>query len=551
MRGCGRWPRACCSRHRSRLSRLSSTPAQPWRPRATRRSRTRSSARTPSPGHRRATWDVSGAGAASIQGFATEHQRQPRPDRPLQGRHRRHRLPPGHLPDGLLRGRRRPQDRDGPALGEPAPKPARLPERRPATGLVDCGNWAESASWAVPVERRIGDLLRQARARGRHARRKPRLLRRPRRRRRLGPPLPDLRHDLAGLQPVRRQQPLHRRARNQSGPRLQGELQPPLHDARRHPRGLALQRRVSDGALARAKRIRRQLLHRRGRPPPRVRDPRSRDLPVGGARRVLVRRAAHERRGRPRRRRQPRLLQRQRELLEDPLGEEHRRVRHRQPDPRLLQGDPRQRQDRPHLDLDGDLARPASVQPAGRPPRERPVRDDLHGQRRHLGDPGAGGRRQAAPVAEHQRRLAGPRSDRDPGRQHPRLRVGRGPRQRRSARRPDRPLLHHPRRPAADPGLRLDLRPRHRHPQPHPVPRPERRAGVRGGDDPVVVGTRRQPRPRRLHPGPAHAAGDREPARRHGRPTRHASGRAHRRHRLDRHRRAELRDRLPERAAPT
>ena len=62
------------------------------------------------------------------------------------------RLPPRHLPDGLLRRRRRAQGRDRPAVG------AALPQNQPAcltdatTGLIDCGNWAVSASWAVPAD---------------------------------------------------------------------------------------------------------------------------------------------------------------------------------------------------------------------------------------------------------------------------------------------------------------------------------------------------------------------------------------------------------------
>ena len=48
--------------------------------------------------------------------------------------------------------------------------------------------------------------------------------------------------------------------------RLQGQLQPPVHHARLRPRGLGLQRRVPDGALARAQRLRRQLHDRRRQP---------------------------------------------------------------------------------------------------------------------------------------------------------------------------------------------------------------------------------------------------------------------------------------------
>ena len=81
------------------------------------------------------------------------------------------------------------------------------------------------------------------------------------------PAVPDVRHDLAGLQPVRRQQPLRRRARDQPGPRLQGQLQPAVHDARNDSRRLGLQRRIPDGAMARSERLQRRLhLRRRHRP---------------------------------------------------------------------------------------------------------------------------------------------------------------------------------------------------------------------------------------------------------------------------------------------
>ena len=103
-----------------------------------------------------------------------------------------------------------------------------------------------------------------------------------------------------------------------------------------------------------------------------------------GPRRVLVGRAARQRRGGARRRREPRVLQRERGVLEDALGAEHRRHEHRPPDARLLQGDARQRADRPGrpADVDRHLARPA-VQPARRrrPPGERAHRHPLHGQR--------------------------------------------------------------------------------------------------------------------------------------------------------------------------
>ena len=63
------------------------------------------------------------------------------------------------------------------------------------------------------------------------------------------------------------------------------------------------------------------------------------------------------------------------------------------------------REDRPDADLDRDVARPA-LQPARRrrPARERAHRHDLHGQQRHHRDRGAGGRRQDALLAQHERR---------------------------------------------------------------------------------------------------------------------------------------------------
>ena len=69
-------------------------------------------------------------------------------------------------------------------------------------------------------------------------------------------------------------------------------------------------------------------------------------LPVGGPRRVLVGRAAHQRRERAQRRRQPRVPERQRSVLEDALGIEHRRLRHAASHAGQLQGHARRRQAR-------------------------------------------------------------------------------------------------------------------------------------------------------------------------------------------------------------
>ena len=82
---------------------------------------------------------------------------------------------------------------------------------------------------AGPGRRGVRDLLRPARPHRRHERGQPRLVRRTRRRQPLGPGVPDVRHDLAGVQQLRRQQPLRRFARR---PGVQGELQPAVHHAR-------------------------------------------------------------------------------------------------------------------------------------------------------------------------------------------------------------------------------------------------------------------------------------------------------------------------------
>ena len=70
--------------------------------------------------------------------------------------------------------------------------------------------------------------------------------------------------------------------------------------------------------------------------------------------------AAGQRRGGARRGRAHRHLQRQPRLLEDALGDQHRRHRHAVPHAGLLQGDAGQREDRSDAGrVDGHLARPA------------------------------------------------------------------------------------------------------------------------------------------------------------------------------------------------
>ena len=195
--------------------------------------------------------------------------------------------------------------------------------------------------------------------------------------------------------------------------------------------------------------------------------------------------------------------------------------------------------------LDGDVAR-SPLQPAGRrrSSGERGHGHDVQGQLRHLRDRRAGGRRQDAHLAQHQHRVASPGPDRHPGRRHPRVRVGRGARQRLPSSGAGAAFIDHEERRPDPSGLRLHVRHRHGDPPHDPVQGPERRARLRRRHDPVVLGTRRKSRSRRLDPRPAHAAGDGQRARRHGRPARHAAGRPGRGYRLDRHGSPQLRDQL-------
>ena len=376
-------------------------------------------------------WELSASMDRSILGFTTDISVEPGRDRLLQGQDRRDGLPPRHLPHGLLRRDGRPQDRDDPALGCAAADAAGLPDRRRhrpgrlrqlgGVGLV-----------GRPGRRGLRHLLRQARSRG-HRRSEPRLLRRPRRRRssdllfQTSDTTWQAYNDYGGNSLY---VGLARRAR------LQGQLQPALHHARRarrtrqtgsstpSTRWCAGWRRtattsatppVSTATAAGGEMLEHKVFLSVGH-----------DEYWSAAQRANVEAARDA--GRP-----SRLLQRQRGLLEDPLGEQHRRLEHAVPDAGLLQGDARQRQDRPAArSLDRDLARPA-LQPARR--RRTPENaltgtifmvngrtDAITGLRAPTASCGSGGTRASPTLAPGQ--TATP-PDRDAG-----LRVGRGSRQR-------------------------------------------------------------------------------------------------------------------------
>ncbi len=271
----------------------------------------------------------------------------------------------------------------------------------------------------------------------RHGRKKPDPVRGAQRRQPFRHPPTDLRRDLGGLQRLWRQQPLHVHGRLSAGQprglqgRLRGLLQPPVRRLFHDRPGLLVPvlRRIPDDALVGKERLQRQLyLRGRSRQQRRAAEE-PQGLHVQRPRRVLVGGSASKCHGSARSGREPRVLQRQRGLLEDALGPQHRRLQHALPDADHLQGDPFQRARRPAgpAHLDGGVAGPA-LQPSSRrrSTRKRADRPTVRGQLRHLGHHRALAVRQAAAVAQHGSGGpgTGPIADPLPRRRHARLRVG-------------------------------------------------------------------------------------------------------------------------------
>ena len=187
------------------------------------------------------------------------------------------------------------------------------------------------------------------------------------------------------------------------------------------------------------------------------------------------------------------VLQRERGVLEDQVGAQHRRIEHCQPDAGDLQGDPLRRSHRSAgpADLDGHLDGSA-VQPASRrrAAAERAHRSVVRRQRRHDRHHRAGSVQQAAVLAQYPggQPAAGQSTTLGCRDRHPRLRMGRGRRQRVPAARADGHVVHDRHRGADLHRLRQRDYDWNRDPSPDAVPRPERRPRVRRRDSAMVVG---------------------------------------------------------------
>ena len=221
------------------------------------------------------------------------------------------------------------------------------------------------------------------------------------------------------------------------------------------------------------------------------------------------------------------------------------------PDARQLQGDARKRARsiRRPRDLDGHVAGPA-VQPAGRwrPARERTERHHLHGESgtTAITVPAAEGKLRfwrntdvaaltASGVATLAAGTLGYEWDEDLDNGFPPAGLMR---------------LSDTTVPSVQDasGLRVHLRQRNSESRAHALPPLERRAGVRCRHGAVGVGARQRSRPRLRRAQPGDAAGDDEPARRHGCAAVDAAGRTRRERRVRQTRPADV-DRSRHRAA--
>jgi len=170
------------------------------------------------PGSPASEWDVSGAGDPTIQGFATDVSVDQGGTITFKILTRCNRLPGGHLPPGILQRDGRAPGGVGGAFGDAAPDTTvvHLGRSNGAPGLRDMGRLGVVGR-AVKCDLRR--LHRQARAGGSGGRAcQSHRLRGARRRRSVGSPLPGLGDHVAGLQLVRREQPVRRLGELAVGP---------------------------------------------------------------------------------------------------------------------------------------------------------------------------------------------------------------------------------------------------------------------------------------------------------------------------------------------
>ena len=286
---------------------------------------------------------------------------------------------------------------------------ASLPQNQPncltqaSTGLIDCGNWAVSGSWTVPATATSGiyfaKVVRTDTGGASHI-------------------VFIVRNDASTSDLVFQTSDTTWQAYNNYGGNSLYVGSPGTNPGRaykvsynrpfttrgdRRRPGLGVQRRIPDGPLARGQRLRRELHHRRRH--------RSRARACCSSHRAFLSvghdeywsgAAARQRGSRAQRRRQPGVLQRQRSVLEDALGKQHRRLGHRLSHAGLATRRRMPREDRSVRRVDRHVARSA-LQPAGRwrSSGECPDRHDLHGELGHRGHRHPGRRRQDAPVARH------------------------------------------------------------------------------------------------------------------------------------------------------
>ena len=175
-------------------------------------------------------------------GLRDRHQRQPRRNGPLQDQDRLHRPTTSTSTGWATTAATAPARSPRSSPRRACRRPSRPADEEASTGLIDCGNWAESASWAVPADAVSGiyfaKLVRDDQpSEGSHIIFVVRDDDRP-----LRSALSDIRHDLGGLQPLRAAtastpavRGIRRDWSRSARPRLQGQLQPSADGSRRRP----------------------------------------------------------------------------------------------------------------------------------------------------------------------------------------------------------------------------------------------------------------------------------------------------------------------------